>query len=112
VWRFAKDDEGARRVIVGGLANKAMPGFGAALKPAQITALIQYIRENQSTAPEPALRSFPKRQSTNSKQRTNPLSCEVGHGGVRLRNGTEAGAKLPPGPNTTRGFPQGHFLHS
>lgn len=53
-WQFAKDDEGIRRVLHGGLADKGMPAFGAALKPEQITALLQYIRENQSSGPEPA----------------------------------------------------------
>jgi mono/diheme cytochrome c family protein len=52
-WQFARDDEAARKVINGGLAEKGMPGFGAALKPDQITALIQYMRQNQTTAPEP-----------------------------------------------------------
>jgi aldose sugar dehydrogenase len=65
-WQFAKDDEGVRRVINGGLAEKGMPGFGAALKPDQITRLIQYIRERQSATPEPARQSFPNVQSTNS----------------------------------------------
>jgi mono/diheme cytochrome c family protein len=64
--QFANDDEGTRRVINGGLAEKGMPGFGAALKPDQITALIQYIRERQSATPEPARQSFPNVPSTNS----------------------------------------------
>lgn len=52
-WQFAKDDEGIRRVIHGGLGDKGMPAFGAALKPEQITALLRYIRDNQSSGPEP-----------------------------------------------------------
>jgi glucose/arabinose dehydrogenase len=47
-WQFAKDDEGIRRVISGGLAEKGMPGFGAALKPEQIAALIGFIRQNET----------------------------------------------------------------
>jgi hypothetical protein len=66
--QFAKDDEGVRRVINGGLAEKGMPGFGAALKPDQITPLLQYLREHQSTAPEPAHQSFPKTQGSNAQK--------------------------------------------
>ena len=52
-WQFAKDDEGIRRVINGGLAERGMPGFGAALNSNQMTVLLRYIRENQSSGPEP-----------------------------------------------------------
>ena len=47
-WQFAKDAEGIRRVISGGLIEKGMPGFGATLKPEQIGALIGFIRQNQT----------------------------------------------------------------
>jgi hypothetical protein len=56
-WQFAKDDDGIRRIINGGLAEKGMPGFGAALSPNQITVLLRYIRENQSSGPEPVPRT-------------------------------------------------------
>jgi glucose/arabinose dehydrogenase len=46
---FAKDDDGLRRVIHGGLAEKGMPGFGAALKPAQVDALIKFIKQHEAT---------------------------------------------------------------
>jgi glucose/arabinose dehydrogenase/mono/diheme cytochrome c family protein len=52
-WQFAKDDEGVRRVIYGGMADKGMPGFGAALNAEQIAALLRYIRANQTQQPEP-----------------------------------------------------------
>ena len=48
-WQFAKDDEGMRRVISGGLAEKGMPGFGSALTEEQIRAVIRFIRANQVT---------------------------------------------------------------
>jgi glucose/arabinose dehydrogenase len=53
-WQFAKDDEGIRRVVNGGLAEKGMPGFGAALNPNQVDALVRYIRANQTNAPAAA----------------------------------------------------------
>lgn len=53
-WQFARDDEGIRRVIGGGLADKGMPGFGAALTPAQIEALLRYIRQNEARPELPA----------------------------------------------------------
>src|SRR5262249_36633691 len=52
-WQFAKDEEGRSRVIAGGLVEKGMPGFGAALRPEQIETLIRFIRENQTDKPEP-----------------------------------------------------------
>lgn len=30
-----------------------MPAFGGALKPEQVNALVRYIRENQTSEPEP-----------------------------------------------------------
>jgi mono/diheme cytochrome c family protein len=56
-WQFAKDDEGVRRVINGGLAERGMPGFGGALKSEQVAVLLRYIRENQSSGPEPVPQS-------------------------------------------------------
>lgn len=50
-WQFAKDDEGIKRVVSGGLAEKGMPGFGNALKPEQVTSLINFIRQNQIQSP-------------------------------------------------------------
>lgn len=46
---FAKDDEGMRRIIRSGLGDKGMPGFGAALTPAQVDALIQFIKQHEAT---------------------------------------------------------------
>lgn len=59
-WQFAKDDEAMRNVITRGLAEKGMSAFGAALTPAQVSALIAYIRANQTNAPEPAPLAAPK----------------------------------------------------
>ena len=52
-WQFAKNDEGIRRIVNSGLAEKGMPGFGATLSTNQIAVLLRYIRENQSAGPEP-----------------------------------------------------------
>jgi aldose sugar dehydrogenase len=52
-WLFAKDDEGIRRVLNGGLGEKGMPAFSGALKPEQVNALVRYIRENQTSEQEP-----------------------------------------------------------
>jgi mono/diheme cytochrome c family protein len=46
-WQFAKDDEGIRRVVSDGLADKGMPAFGSALTVEQVAALIAFIRQNQ-----------------------------------------------------------------
>jgi len=59
-WQFAKDDDGLRHIINAGLADKGMPAFGAALNPEQITALIRFIRENESKQAEPARGVAPK----------------------------------------------------
>jgi len=45
--------EGIRRVLNGGLGEKGMPAFGGALKPERVNALMRYIRENQTSEPEP-----------------------------------------------------------
>lgn len=52
-WQFAKDDEGIRRVMTGGLGDKGMPAFGAALNPGQTSAVIRYIRDNERTSARP-----------------------------------------------------------
>ena len=59
-WQFAKDDERMRKVIHGGLAEKGMPGFGAALTSEQIEVLKEYIRVNQVQDPGPAGTVRPK----------------------------------------------------
>ncbi|PWU18616.1 MAG: glucose sorbosone dehydrogenase [Verrucomicrobia bacterium] len=56
-WEFAKDDAGVQQVINKGLADRGMPAFGATLKAEQVTSLLRYIRQNQTTGPEPALES-------------------------------------------------------
>lgn len=53
-WKYAKTDDDIRKILNGSLGNRGMPGFGAALKPPQVDVLIRYLRENQTTEPEPA----------------------------------------------------------
>jgi mono/diheme cytochrome c family protein len=61
-WQIAKDDDGIRRVIRDGLTDKGMPAFGRTLSPAQASSLINFIRANQTTEPEPAPRATPPGQ--------------------------------------------------
>jgi aldose sugar dehydrogenase len=68
---FARDDDGLRRVINGGLAEKGMPGFGAALKPAQIEALIAFIKQHEVDPAKVATNSLPP-QSSGAKLSTPP----------------------------------------
>jgi len=58
-WQYAKDDDGIRKVIREGIADKGMPTFGNALKAPQIEALLAYIRghESPTNVPPPL---FPK----------------------------------------------------
>ena len=53
-WQIATDDQGIRRVIRDGLTDKGMPAFGRTLSPDQTSALINFIRSNQTNDPEPA----------------------------------------------------------
>jgi mono/diheme cytochrome c family protein len=52
-WQYTKDDDGIRKVIGGGLADRGMPAFGSAMKPEQVAVLVRYIRDNQTSGPEP-----------------------------------------------------------
>jgi len=59
-WQITKDDEGIRKLITGGLTDKGMPAFGPSLSPAQMTAVIQFIRANQTDEPEPVPLAAPR----------------------------------------------------
>jgi aldose sugar dehydrogenase len=45
LWKHGADDENIARVIRDGAAENGMPGFGSTLDPAQVRALVVYIRE-------------------------------------------------------------------
>jgi mono/diheme cytochrome c family protein len=56
-----------RKVITGGLADKGMPAFGGTFKPEQVDALIRYVREHQTTEPEPMRTAASPQAGGNSK---------------------------------------------
>ena len=45
LWKHGADDENIARVIRDGAAENGMPGFGSTFDPAQVRALVVYIRE-------------------------------------------------------------------